>query len=87
MDKKEALAVLEAEMDRFRTESHEDLVHRIDGSPLTFERRGGSGVVYQLEMQFFWDDEPRRSVRILGSVDDGGWRSFVPITRSVIVTA
>jgi hypothetical protein len=86
MDKKEAVALLEAELDRFQSESHEDLVRRIDGEPVVCERRGGSGVIYQIEIQFFWDDRSGGDVRILGAVDDGGWRAFVPITSSRIVS-
>ena len=45
-----------------------------------------SGTRYQLEIQFFWDDKTDGNVRVLGSIDDGGIRAFLPATDSFILT-
>jgi hypothetical protein len=87
MDKNEAIALLARELDLFRRESYVDLAGRVDRDPVTRERIGDSGVSYQLEIQFFWDAAPGGNVRVMGSVDDGGWRAFVPITDSFIKAA
>jgi len=50
------------------------------------EVRGASGTAYQIEIQFFWDDKPGGTIRVAGSIDDGGIRAFVPLTDSFLVT-
>jgi hypothetical protein len=82
MNKTEALSLLEGELGKLRLESYTDLVGRIKTGALTETRQGDSGNDYQLE--FIWDDRPDGNVRVLGSIDDGGWRAFVPITLSFI---
>jgi hypothetical protein len=84
MDHQEAIAVLEEELERFRRESYADLVRRIDQDPVVCERAGAGGITYQLEIQCFWDGSSGGDVRVMGSVDDGGWRALVPLTRSFI---
>ena len=45
---------------------------------------GGSGVNYPIEFNVVWDSKPRKNLRIIGSIDDGGWRVFLPLTDSLI---
>ncbi len=52
----------------------------------TFEIVGRSGTKYQVEIQYFWDDRPEGTIRIMASIDDGGLRAFVPITDSELVS-
>jgi hypothetical protein len=52
----------------------------------TLEIRGGSGTAYQVEVQFIWDDVKRRIVRVVGSIDDGGIRAFVPLTETLLIS-
>jgi hypothetical protein len=46
---------------------------------------GASGVNYQIEVTLLWDSRPGENLRIIGSIDDGGWRAFVPLTDSLIM--
>ena len=87
MDNKEALRIIRAELEPFRSKPHSELVKMIDGEPVIGERDGKDGKHYQFEIQAFWDDEPKSHVRVSGSIDDGGWRSFFPLTDSFIRTA
>jgi len=87
MDKQEALRLLDETLDRFRQEPYESLTAQIDADPIVVERQGASGRSYQIELQCLWDDRPDGDVRVIGSIDDGGWRSFVPLTRSLIKAA
>jgi hypothetical protein len=88
MDNTEALQVLTEVMEDFRREPYRDLVKRIGDSPLVVERQGAAAAQYQLEISFLWDDRPDGDVMVIGSIDDGGWRtSFSPVTRSFIKTA
>lgn len=42
-------------------------------------------VAYQGEVQVFWDDKPNGAIRVMASIDDGGWRAFVPLTADFIL--
>ncbi len=87
MDNLEAIEILERELDLLRRESYAELTGRIDLPPVVCDRPGTGGRKYQLEIQFFWDGNRGGHVRVMGSIDDGGWRAFVPITRSFIKAA
>jgi hypothetical protein len=87
MDTNEAVTLLEEQLGRFRLQSYEALANRIDAEPVTMETPGHAAASYQIEFIFLWDDKPGGNVRVMGSVDDGGWRSFVPVTRSFIKAA
>jgi hypothetical protein len=43
--------------------------------------------VYQLEFSVVWDGRPGGDVHVLGAIDDGRWRAFVPLTRDFIKAA
>ena len=40
---------------------------------------------YQGEIRVFWDAEPDGAIRVMASIDDGGWRAFVPLTEDFIL--
>ena len=84
MDNEEAATLLEAELAQFRSESYGALVARMSGGPINFERSTQSGRTYQIEIQIFWDGRPNENIRVMGSIDDGGWRAFVPLCRDFI---
>ena len=87
MDNTEALQVLTEVMEDFRREPYRDLVKRIADSPLLVERQGVAAAQYQLEISFSGTGSDR-DVMVIGSIDDGGWRtSFSPLTRSFIKAA
>jgi hypothetical protein len=87
MDNAEALQLLQEEMDRWRSESWAELADRVSSDVSAFARSAPSGREYQLEIQCVWDDRPGGSVRVIGSIDDGGWRAFVPLTVSFAKSA
>lgn len=87
MDKSEAQTVLNEQLRRFSQRSYPQLVPLVEsGHVEDFEARGASGKTYQVEVQFFWDDKPRGVVRVVGSIDDGGIRAFVPLTQTFLVS-
>lgn len=84
MDKSEAHMILAEQLARFS--SYAELVPLVDsGRVQNLEVRGTTGAKYQVEVQFFWDDNQRRSVRVVGSIDDGGIRAFVPLTQTLLI--
>jgi hypothetical protein len=87
MDKSEAQKVLSEQLSRFSQRSYSELVPLVESSHVEdFEVRGASGATYQVEVQFFWDDKPRGVIRVVGSIDDGGIRAFVPLTQTFLVS-
>ena len=85
MDDNEAIQLLEGELARFRPEPYAELVRRIEEkSTLEYEQAAASGAKYQVEIQFLWDDQPGGNALVMGSIDDGGWRAFLPLSRSFI---
>ena len=50
------------------------------------DRVGRSGAQYQLEMEVMWDHKPDRDIRVISSIDDGGWRALAPLTVSFILS-
>jgi hypothetical protein len=87
MDNLEAIEILERELDLFRRESYTHLTGRIDLPSVVCQRPGTGDRMYQLEIQFFWDGTRGLHVRVMGSIDDGGWRASTPITKSFIKAA
>ena len=78
MNKEEASQVIRAELEPLRVKPYLELIEMIDAEPLTGDRTGASGGKYQIEIQAFWDDKPKGDIRVMGSIDDGGWRAFFP---------
>lgn len=83
MNKDEAKTILSDLLARYRTLPYERLAELI-GSVEIREVPGASGVTYQLEFQFFWDDQPAGHIRVAGAIDDGGLRAFAPLCDDFI---
>ncbi len=35
-------------------------------------------------MQVIWDGKPNDDIRVMGLIDDGGWRAFIPLSEDFI---
>jgi hypothetical protein len=81
MDNDEAIRLLEEELALLRAEPYEALARRVAEDVIVRERTGGT-TAYQIEIQVVWDGPKGGNVRVIGSIDDGGWRAFAPLTRS-----
>ena len=84
MDKVEAKRLLEAAVAELRAKSRVEL-ERLIGAPDAYEVQGKSGKTYQMEKQAFWDDKKGQDLRVLVSIDDGGWRALAPMGYSFIM--
>lgn len=84
MNETEAKSILERELSRYRGLSYSELLSLADQDE-TFERDSPSGVTYQVEVQVFFDDRAKRNLLVMGSIDDGGWRAFAPLSDSFIM--
>ena len=79
MNKKEARQIIRTELEPFRAKPYSELVQMVNAEPITGERIGATGRRYQIEIQLFWDHKPNGNIRVAGSIDHGGWRSFIPL--------
>jgi hypothetical protein len=84
MDSREARAVLSEHLRRYRTMSHGDLQRLLVETDVV-ESHGASGAAYQIEIHAVWDRDPGGNLRVLGHVDDGGLRAFVPLSQDFVM--
>jgi hypothetical protein len=84
MNKDEAKAILSDQLKSFTTRSYSELAAFID-TPVDVEIAGPSGTKYGIEINVFFDSKPGGDLRIIGSIDDGGWRAVVPLSDSLIM--
>ena len=84
MDNSEARTLLRIHLDAYRHRKYEELVMLL-GKPEVIQLQGASGATYQVEVEVHWDDRPGGAVRVLGSIDDGGWRAFKLLCDDFIV--
>ena len=68
----------------YRDLSYDELCSLI-GEPKVAEQRGATGTLYQLEFDIIWDSQPGGDIRVLASIDDGGWSAWVPMSYDFIV--
>lgn len=85
MNKLEAREIAEARAEELRHLSWTELRDRYLNNPETVETVGAMGVTYQVETQAWWDGKEGGDLRILVSVDDGGWRTLRPLSEDFII--
>jgi hypothetical protein len=86
MNKLEAQRILGEELARFAGQRHAELAPLVKAKHIEVsEVQGASGAMYQIEIQFLWDDRPGGTIRAMGGIDDGGLRAFFPLTDCVII--
>lgn len=85
MDREEAALLLHRELTRYARRSRAALTSLV-GEVEAYALDGPTGVVYQIEVEARWDREPGGSIRVLGSIDDGGFRSSLsPLTADFLM--
>lgn len=84
MDRNEAHALLRQQLDRYRARSPRELQSLI-AEPVVIELVGPSGTRFCVEILAVWDSKVGGDIRVLGSIDDGGWRALTPLTDDFIM--
>lgn len=84
MDSDEASGLLRQLLDLYRTRSHHELQSLIAESEV-IELVGPSGTRFCIEVLAVWDSKAGGDLRVIGSIDDGGWRAFRPLTDDFIM--
>jgi hypothetical protein len=72
-------------MAALESQGYQGLAARV-GESLVFERAGLRGAQYQFEIDILWDRQPGGPIRVIGSVDDGGVRAFLPLTQGFLLS-
>lgn len=85
MDKEKAMAVLAKALEQYRAKTYDELKGLVDQSS-TFQPATEDGSFYQIQIQVFWDSKTDRDIRVIGLIDDGGWRAFLPLRDDFIMT-
>jgi len=84
MNKVEAGAILAEQLERYRSKAYAELM-TFTGDLEVYEVTGPSGHRYQIEIEVMWDHKPGNDVRVVASIDDGGWSAFCPLSQSFLV--
>lgn len=84
MDKTVALHLLRQKLELIESTGYKALSSQI-GNIETWEVVDDSGKAYQIEIEIIWDSKPNGIIRLLGSIDDGGFRAFLPVSESRLV--
>jgi hypothetical protein len=84
MNKLEAQSILDEQLSVFVRQPYAQLVELVN-VPKNITVQAPSGTEWQIEFNIFYDSGKRGNLRIVGSIDDGGWRSFMPLTKSLIM--
>jgi hypothetical protein len=83
MNNQEARQLLREELSLYEEKNYADLV-KLMGEELHSEKQGPSGTQYQIEILITWDSTPNGAIHVIGSIDDGGWRAFFPLTDGIL---
>ncbi len=84
MNKAEAKSILNNELSRYRKLPYANLMLLLN-RPESFERVAASGRRYQIEIEVFHDDDSRTTLRVSGTIDDGGWHAFSPLSDDFLI--
>src|SRR5258707_12734533 len=84
MDKMEAQELLTAQVNQLRAMSYHDLLGLMGRETVT-EVDGSPGRRYTIETSVFWDGAKDRDLRVIVSIDEGGWPAYAPMFDDFIM--
>ena len=85
MDNKEAKAILQEQLSRYKSCSFVELLGLLEEGE-HIEITAPSGKEYQVEIDAFWDDKPKGNLRVIGSIDDGWIRAYFPLSDDFLIS-
>ena len=83
MDKHEAGELLTRRVNELRRLPYAELLKFLDKTEHT-DVVHSSGRRYQMDVRVFWDGRAGEDLRVVVGIDDGGWRSFFPLSYSFV---
>ena len=84
MNKIEAVKFLEKELAQYRKMPYSDLVKKV-GEQETLEKIDESDEKFHIEVDFFFDDKEKKTLRVSAMLSYDFWTDFSPISRDFIV--
>ena len=81
-----AREILTRELSTWRAKPYPELIKLINKSQ-TAEVIGPDQKIDQIAIQVLWDSKRGRDIRVLGAIDDGGFRAFFPLSDSFILSS
>ena len=88
MKKPELIAMLQPVVNDNRKHSYAYwLRHVVSTDPIVTYPISGEGTKCCIEISAFWDDQPNGDIRVAFSIDDGGWRSLMPVGIDFIIAS
>lgn len=84
MNTEEATALVRQQLMEYRRMAYVDLCRLVDMRLPTLVLKGASGAEYQVVVQLHWEGKRGGDIRVIGLIDDGGWRAFVPLSQDFI---
>lgn len=85
MNREEAKAILSRELGVYRERRYSELLYLLNSQD-TKEVIAVSGKKYQLEFQAVLDDSTNKDLRVMGAIDDLGFRALAPLTEDFIIS-
>jgi hypothetical protein len=84
MNEEVAYVLIDAELRRLLELPYSELI-KLVGAGESKQVVGEDGNSYQLEIEAIWDIARAEDVRVIVSVDDGGWRALKPLTQGFVM--
>ena len=84
MTKQTLREILNAEIERLKQVSYIELLKL--AQKIEVGQYGEGASFYQIEIQAFYDDHKTGILRVMVSVDDGGFSAFKPLTGDFIIS-
>jgi hypothetical protein len=84
MDEDVAYVLIDAELRRLLELPYSEISNLV-GAPEMKQVVGDDGISYQLEIEAIWDINGDEDIRVIVSVDDGGWRALKPLTQDFVI--
>ena len=86
MKKAEYLAMLAPIVAEYRQHDYAFwLEYVVSTDPIVTYPKADDGTECCLEISAFWDDKPDGDIRVAFAIDDGGWRTFMPVGTDFII--
>jgi hypothetical protein len=84
MNEDVAYVLIDAELRRLLELPYSEIANLV-GAPEMKQVVGDDGNSYQLEVEAIWDINGDEDIRVIVSVDDGGWRALKPLTQDFVM--
>ena len=79
-----AYVLIDAELRRLLELPYSELI-KLVGAREVKEVFGEDGTSYQVQVKAIWETTRNKDVRVIVSVDDGGWRALRPLTQNFVM--